>query len=388
MAATSGRPSRTPANKRFADACAQNSNGILPFITTVNSARDMDLLRGVLGDKKLNYLGYSYGTFLGATYAELYPQRVGHLVLDGALDPAVSNLDVSTTQAIGFESALKAYMTDCLKGKKCPFQGTVDEAMSDLGALLASVDRSPQKNADGRLLGADTLMTSIVVALYSQDSWSYLTQSLTAVLKGDPSVAFQLADSYNGRQNGNYTDNSTEAFDAYNCMDYPKDDDAAAKAASQAKIKAEAPVVAPYWDGADRRATQWPYPPTGKRGEIRAARIRPDPRRRHHERPGDPVRVGGVAGQAARGRRADHARRRGAHRLQQGQLLRGRRGGRVLRERHGAGQGRDPLRVAAGGRRGSRRASGQGKIVDRAVRPHAPLTGVRRPSSVGRASHS
>lgn len=258
------------ANKDFADACEQNSDGILPYITTVNSARDMDLLRAVLGDKKLNYLGYSYGTFLGATYAELYPERVGHLVLDGALDPAVSNLDVSTTQAIGFESALRAYMADCLKGKKCPFQGTVDDAMKDLGALLASVDRSPQKNTDGRMLGADSLMTSIVAALYSQDSWSYLTQSLTAVLKGDPSVAFQLADFYNNRENGKYSDNSTEAFRAYNCMDYPLEDDAAAKAASDAKIKAEAPTIAPYWDGPDP-CEQWPYPPTGKRGEIAAA---------------------------------------------------------------------------------------------------------------------
>lgn len=258
------------ANKTFAAACESNSAGILPYITTVNAARDMDLLRGVLGDKKLNYLGYSYGTFLGATYAGLYPERVGHVVLDGALDPAVSNLDVSTTQAIGFESALKAYMADCLKGKKCPFQGTVDEAMSDLGALLASVDRTPLKNADGRLLGADALMTSIVSALYSQDSWQYLTQSLTAVLKGDPSVAFQLADFYYGRTGGKYTDNSTEAFDAYNCMDYPNDDSDAAKAASKAKIAAEAPIVAPYWDS-QNVCDQWPYPPSGKRGEITAA---------------------------------------------------------------------------------------------------------------------
>lgn len=258
------------ANKRFAQACEQNSDGILPYITTVNSARDMDLLRGVLGDKKLNYLGYSYGTFLGATYAGLYPHRVGHLVLDGALDPAVSSLDVSTTQAIGFESALKAFMQSCLKEKDCPFQGTVDEAMSDLGALLASVDRTPLKNGDGRMLGADTLLTSIIAALYSQDSWSYLIQSLTAVLKGDPSIAFQLADSYNGRQDGRYADNSTEAFDAYNCMDYPRDDDPAAKAASQAKIKAEAPVIAPYWNGADV-CDQWPYPPTGTREAITAA---------------------------------------------------------------------------------------------------------------------
>ncbi|MBS1675704.1 MAG: alpha/beta fold hydrolase [Actinobacteria bacterium] len=258
------------ANKRFADACEKNSDGILPYITTVNSARDMDLLRAVLGDKKLNYLGYSYGTFLGATYAELYPQRVGHLVLDGAIDPAVSSLDVSTTQAIGFESALRAYMADCLKNKKCPFQGTVDEAMSDLGALLAGLERSPQRNSDGRMLGPDSMMTSIVAALYSQDSWSYLTESLAAVLKGDPSIAFQLADFYNNRQNGTYTDNSTEAFNAYNCMDYPTDDDPAAKAASDAKIRAEAPTVAPYWSGPDLCA-QWPYPPTGKRGEIHAA---------------------------------------------------------------------------------------------------------------------
>jgi pimeloyl-ACP methyl ester carboxylesterase len=257
-------------NKTFADACEKNSNGILPYITTVNAARDMDLLRGVLGDKKLNYLGYSYGTFLGATYAQLYPERVGHLVLDGALDPAVSSLDVSTTQAIGFESALRAYMADCLKDKKCPFQGTVDDAMSDLAALLASVDRSPQKNADGRMLGADTLMTSIVSALYSQDSWSYLTESLTGVLKGDPSVAFQLADFYNNRQDGTYADNSTEAFRAYNCMDYPLENDPAAKAASDAKIKADAPTIAPYWDAPDP-CEQWPYPPTGTRGEITAA---------------------------------------------------------------------------------------------------------------------
>ncbi|MDQ4214396.1 alpha/beta hydrolase [Microbacterium capsulatum] len=257
------------ANKRFADACAQNSGGILPYITTVNSARDMDLLRAVLGDKKLNYLGYSYGTFLGATYAGLYPDRVGQVVLDGALDPAVSSLDVSTTQAVGFESALKAYMADCLKGKKCPFQGSVDEAMSDLGALLASVDRTPQKNADGRLLGADTMMTSIVAALYSQDSWSYLSEALTGVLKGDPSVAFQLADFYNGREKGKYTDNSTEAFRAYNCMDYPLEKDKAVKDAAQAKINVLAPVVAPYWEGVDP-CEQWPYPPTGTRGQITA----------------------------------------------------------------------------------------------------------------------
>lgn len=258
------------AHKKFAEACDANSGGILPYITTINSARDMDLLRAVLGDKKLNYLGYSYGTFLGATYAELYPDRVGRLVLDGAIDPAVSGLEVGTTQALGFESALRAYMQSCLDSGDCPFSGTVDEAMADLGALLASVDASPLKNGDGRMLGADALMTGIIAALYSEDSWSYLTQALDEALQGDPSTAFLLADFYNGRENGSYTDNSSEAFRAYNCMDYPVENDPEAEAAQKAKVAEGAPTIAKYWDGPDS-CEVWPYPPTGTRGEIHAA---------------------------------------------------------------------------------------------------------------------
>lgn len=257
------------AHKSFADACEANSGGILPHITTINSARDMDLIRAVLGDRKLNYLGYSYGTFLGATYASLYPDKAGRLVLDGAIDPAVSGLDVGATQALGFESALRAYVQDCLDSGECPFNGTVDEAMADLGALLASVDADPLRGGDGRLLGADSLMTAIIAALYSAESWPYLTQAIDEALQGDPSTAFVLADFYNGRDNGIYIDNSSEAFRAYNCMDYPVEGDPAREAEIEAKIAAGAPTVAPYWNGPDSCAV-WPYPPTGIRGEIHA----------------------------------------------------------------------------------------------------------------------
>ncbi|WP_217182613.1 alpha/beta hydrolase [Streptomyces sp. AC495_CC817] len=256
-------------HKKFAEACDANSDGILPYVTTINSARDMDLIRAVLGDTQLNYLGYSYGTFLGATYAELYPQKAGRLVLDGAIDPATSGYDVSATQALGFESALRAYMQDCLDGTGCPFNGTVDEAMTDLGALLASVDAAPLKNGDGRMLGADALMTGIIAALYSQDSWPVLTQALDETLQGNPTTAFLLADFYNGRENGAYLDNSSEAFRAYNCMDYPVEDDPEADAANKAKIAEGAPTIAPYWEGPDS-CSVWPYPPTGTRGEIHA----------------------------------------------------------------------------------------------------------------------
>lgn len=260
----------TARNDDFAAACEANSDGILPFITTENAARDLDLLRAVLGDEQLYYLGYSYGTFLGATYAKLYPDRVGRLVLDGAIDPAVPGIDVGTTQALGFESALRAYMADCLAGQDCPFSGAVDDGMADLAALLASVDARPLRNSDGRMLGADALMTGIIAALYSQDSWQYLSMGLSDALQGDPELAFYLADFYYSRDGaGAYADNSTEAFTAYNCMDYPADDDPAAEAASDALIAEKAPTIAPYWSGVDTCAS-WPYPPTGTRGAIAA----------------------------------------------------------------------------------------------------------------------
>jgi pimeloyl-ACP methyl ester carboxylesterase len=259
----------TERNRAFAEACEAGSDGILPHITTENAARDMDLLRAVLGDRELYYLGYSYGTFLGATYAKLFPDRVGRLVLDGAIDPSVSGLEVGTTQGVGFESALRAYMADCLQDDECPFRGTVDDAMADLGTLLATVDRSPIRNGDGRMLGADALVTAIVAALYSPDSWSFLTSALGDALAGDAELAFTLADFYYNRQDGQYLDNSTEAFRAYNCMDYPADTTAEEEAAAQALLEAEAPTVAPYWAGPDPCET-WPYPATGVREPITA----------------------------------------------------------------------------------------------------------------------
>lgn len=257
-------------HRAFAEACEANSDGILPFITTQNAARDMDLLRAVLGDTSLNYLGYSYGTFLGATYAELFPEKVGRLVLDGATDPSIPGLEQGLVQAIGFENALRAYMADCLESDECPFRGTVDEALADLGTLLASVDRSPLPAADGRELGADSLMTAIATALYSQDSWEYLTIALADVLQGDPGVAFQLADFYYDRTpEGIYTLNGVEGFRAYNCMDFPLEESEEAEAAAKARLDAEAPTIAPYWWGPDS-CEDWPHPPTGVREEITA----------------------------------------------------------------------------------------------------------------------
>lgn len=256
-------------NTAFAQACEDNSDGILPYITTENAARDMDLLRGVLGDEKLNYLGYSYGTFLGATYAKLFPERVGRMVLDGAVDPSVPSSEVGVSQAIGFEASLRTFMADCLQNAGCPFGGSVDDALDDLSALLARTDARPLTAADGRRMGADSLMTAIIAALYSPDSWPFLRSALAGAADGQADVAFQLADLYNGRVNGVYQDNSTEAFRAYNCMDYPDDMTEADEAALQQRLEQDAPVSAPYWLTPDV-CEAWPYPPSGTRGAITA----------------------------------------------------------------------------------------------------------------------
>jgi pimeloyl-ACP methyl ester carboxylesterase len=259
-------------SKQFGAACAKNTGALLDHVDTVSAARDLDLLRAVLGDKKLNYLGYSYGTYLGAVYADLYPGKTGRLVLDGALDPAASNFDVTTVQAEGFESALRAYLAKCLTEKDCPFSGSVEDGMRTISQLLASVEASPIRNSDGRELGANTLVTAIIYPLYDATAWSYLSSMFTDVMKGSARIAFALADGYNSRnKDGTYSDNSTEAFMAINCLDYSYDDDPATMRAQAQELAKAAPVIGPYMAYGDIGCANWPYKTTAQRGPIAAA---------------------------------------------------------------------------------------------------------------------
>lgn len=255
----------------FAAACQARSGPLLPHVDTISAARDLDVLRAALGDARLNYLGYSYGTFLGASYAGLYPDRVGRMVLDGALDPAASSLDVVTEQAKGFESALRAYLADCLARSGCPFDGTVDEGMAAVRSLLDGVDASPIRANDGRELGSSTLLTAIIYPLYDAAGWSSLSEMFAAVRSGDPETAFQFADSYNGRAaGGGYTDNSTEAFLAINCVDYAYTSDLATLRAEAAQIELAAPIIGRYMAYGDLQCDAWPTSFTGVRAPITA----------------------------------------------------------------------------------------------------------------------
>ncbi|MBB5633554.1 pimeloyl-ACP methyl ester carboxylesterase [Cryobacterium mesophilum] len=260
------------SNADFGQACLKYTGDLLGFVDTVSAARDLDLLRAVLGDTKLNYLGYSYGTFLGATYADLYPTKTGHLVLDGAIDPATTDFEVTETQAVGFENAARAYLKDCMTGKGCPFSGTVDGAMAKIRSILDGLDASPLRASDGRMLGSAAMFNAIILPLYSESNWKYLNDLFADVMKGNADYAFQLADAYYGRNaDGTYADNSTEAFIAINCLDYISTSSRATLRAEAAELARAAPTFGPQMSYGGTSCDDWPFKATRVRGPIHAA---------------------------------------------------------------------------------------------------------------------
>lgn len=248
----------------FGKACAAKTGDVLGHIDTVSSARDMDVVRAVVGDATLNYLGYSYGTKLGATYAALFPHQVGRMVLDSALDPTVDGDQMSAGQAAGFESALRAYVTDCLGGSGCPLSGSVDAAMGQIKTMLDRTHSAPLPTSSSRRLTAPLAFTGIAYPLYSQASWPQLTTALRAALAGDGSALLALSDAYYDRAaDGTYTTNTTEAFSAISCLDLPSTTDVATMRADAAEIEKVAPTVGEFFAYSGTECAQWPVPPVG-----------------------------------------------------------------------------------------------------------------------------
>jgi pimeloyl-ACP methyl ester carboxylesterase len=212
----------TQDNAAFAARCRALTGPLIENVDTASAARDMDVMRAVLGDPKLNYLGFSYGTQLGATYAALYPQNVGRFVLDGAVDFLLSSQDLSVGQAVGFEASLDAYIADCLKQTNCPLPHDPDLAKRAIRDLVVKA-RDQGIQTGGETLNGTLIVYGIVVTLYSESDWPYLTQAFDEALKqGTGRTFLQLASFYLGRDSsGNYQDNSTEAYTAITCLDTP-----------------------------------------------------------------------------------------------------------------------------------------------------------------------
>lgn len=205
--------------QQFGRGCVERSGALAAHVSTQEAARDIDVLRAVLGDARLSYFGASYGTFLGATYAELFPGRVGRMVLDGALDPSLSSLRLNLVQARGFETALRAYVGRCVARGSCFLGGSVDAGVRRIRELLDSVEREPLP-AGGRRLQVGNAVLGVWAPLYSEGNWDYLDTGLKEAFAGSGSTLMALSDFYVSRGPEGYLDNSLEALYAINCLDH------------------------------------------------------------------------------------------------------------------------------------------------------------------------
>ncbi|MFE6338689.1 alpha/beta hydrolase [Streptomyces sp. NPDC057798] len=206
--------------KEFNAACEKNSEKMLPRVRTTDAARDLDLMRQVLGDDKLHYFGISYGTELGGVYAHLFPERVGRAVFDAVVDPTQNPEQGSLGQAKGFQLALDNYAEDCTsKVEDCPVGDSAQDVKDRIATLLADLDKKPLPGIFPRELTQTAATNGIAQALYSQDFWEYLTEGLQQAYDGDGRILMLLSDSMNGRnENGEYS-NITAANVSINCAD-------------------------------------------------------------------------------------------------------------------------------------------------------------------------
>lgn len=217
--------------KTFADECAQKFPKLLPHLGTPDVARDMDQVRTALGEDKLTYLGYSYGTSLGAHYAQLFPQNVRALVLDGALDMSLSSVEISLQQAIGFDKSLQTFFGWCSKNaSSCAWANGGSPAQA-FKALSDKVDKGPLRGSNNREVGPGLFLIGVLAPLYSgEDGYRALSSALTAAASGDGSGLLRFADSYLERkQDGSYS-NVQEANYSVNCLDEPSPDFAGIRA--------------------------------------------------------------------------------------------------------------------------------------------------------------
>lgn len=263
------------SSKAFGQACSEQTGELLAHVDTISTAHDLDMLRSIVNDEKLNYVGYSYGTLIGSYYAELFPEKVGRMVLDGVVDSDVTTFDMVLFQTKGFEAALRSYLKWCMQlpveSDHCPFSGTVDSAAQSVSRLLAKVEATPLQGADGRMLGVNTLLISIIYPLYSEDSWPYLNDLFNELTTGQTETAFLLADSYFSRDSdGTYLDNSNEAFAAINCLDYPRETDYDVMRANAEKIAEAAPIFGKYQGYGELACIDWPAEPVLLEGELTA----------------------------------------------------------------------------------------------------------------------
>jgi pimeloyl-ACP methyl ester carboxylesterase len=281
MIAADGSPD-TPAevadiekqSKTFAAGCQQRSGELLPHVNTKDAARDIDVLRGIVGDPQLYYLGMSYGTYLGATYAELFPKNVGRLVLDGAVDPSISSQQMGMAQAKGFDKALDAFAEDCAQ-RSCKLGSSKNEVLAKVDQLIKDSDAHPLPGDGQRQVTQALVILGLVYPLYLKEFWPRLEDAVADGLAGNGARLLALADEYTDRKPSGYSDNANEVQIAVNCSDRP---DATSIAQIQAEVpdfKAASPRFGEFLAWSSASCVNWPVKPTDKPHQIKAAGSKP-----------------------------------------------------------------------------------------------------------------
>jgi pimeloyl-ACP methyl ester carboxylesterase len=261
-------------SRAFGDACAAKSGNLIKHVSTVEVAKDMDVLRAALGEQKLNYLGKSYGTFIGSTYAGMFPKRVGRFVLDGVVPPDITGTQMGLGQAKGFEQATRSYVRDCVAQSNCPLGTNLDAGMARIREFLKQVDANPLKvsgQGDVRELTEGWASMGIAEAMYDKNSWPTLTDAFQGAFNGSGDKLMALADQYAERNSdGTYNGNIMQVINAVNCLDRGSSADLATYRKEAVTFAKVAPTWGPMLAWGGLACGEWPVKATGKPERITA----------------------------------------------------------------------------------------------------------------------
>ena len=256
--------------QELGDQCAAGTTpaALLDHVDTVSAARDLDILRALAGQEKLTYLGFSYGTYLGAVYAEYFPANTGRMVLDGAIDPALSLAEQGLGQAKGFEQALRTYVDYCQASTGCPLSGGTDAGVQQIRDLITSADGSPLPTSDpGRTVAGSDIVSALSEYLYSSEqAWAPLTSALDQAINHRDGSLFAVQED----QAAASKDDGGGAFQAVTCLDYPMEGDTATWAAQYEEAKRVAPIFGDSSIGIDLACSVWGHNGTRKPAPIHA----------------------------------------------------------------------------------------------------------------------
>ena len=256
--------------QELTEQCASHTEpaALLDHVDTVSAARDLDILRALAGQEKLNYLGFSYGTYLASVYAETFPGNTGRMVLDGAIDPSLSLAEQGLGQAKGFEQALRTYVDYCQNSTGCPLSGGTDAGVQQIRDLITSANSTPLAtgNPNRTVTGSDIVAALSEYLYTTEQNWEPLNKALDQAINHRDGSAFVASE----EQDTSSKDDGGGAFQAVTCLDYPVEGDKTTWAAQYEQAKREAPVFADSAVGMDLVCSVWGHNGTRKPTQIHA----------------------------------------------------------------------------------------------------------------------